>query len=182
MFFVAYFESRSSNLIEVILTNVIVLPLSARVSPSVELDSKRCQTCLTLLPALMTSRARMYPPIHMRTHTRTGPINVVISGSVMDVTYDKIGTEGLGIKLRGAYGFEVNSGQGATSTWVKVNATSATHNTVSVAIPPRVVSVSQVRYAFDDAPSVFTNNGPAVFNGEGLPGTPWLWNVTKGEE
>ena len=39
-------------------------------------------------------------------------------------------------------------------------------------------AVKALRYAWEDSPSVFTGTGPAVFNGEGLPATPSLLNIT----
>eukprot|EP00937_MAST-01D_sp_MAST-1D-sp2_P001120 g1120.t1 len=104
------------------------------------------------------------------------------------VTYGAVGTEGAGIVLRGAYGFEGSADGG--KTWVRGNATAATKTTVTVAFPAAALAgagagagagaaLTHVRYAFDDAPSIFTGTGPAVFNGEGLPATPGMYNVTQ---
>ena len=66
------------------------------------------------------------------------------------------------------------SGKGGNWTRCSVNA--ATANTVSLGVVGKVVAV---RYAWEDSPSIFTSTGPAVFNGEGLPATPSLLNVTS---
>ena len=109
----------------------------------------------------------------------SGPrVESVVPGSAagtVEVSYGAIGTEGAGIKLRGAYGF---GGSADGKTWVRGNATTATKTTVTVTFPLSLPNLAQVRYAFDDSPSIFTGTGPAVFNGEGLPATPGLYNVT----
>ena len=38
--------------------------------------------------------------------------------------------------------------------------------------------VMMVRYAIDDYPSLFVETQPAVYNVEGLPATPGVYNVT----
>lgn len=112
----------------------------------------------------------------------SGPriVSASVSGSSLTVEYGTIGTEGLGIKLRGGYGFEVSSvatdSTGKAGDWVRVNATVATKNTVTLSGIRGPVKV--IRYAWEDSPSIFTNTGPCVFNGEGLPATPSLLNVT----
>ena len=102
------------------------------------------------------------------------------SGSSVVVKYDTIGTEGEGIKLRGSYGFEVSStatdATGKVGSWAHVSASSATKDTVTLTGVGGAVKA--LRYAWEDSPSVFTGTGPAVFNGEGLPATPSLLNLT----
>ena len=56
-----------------------------------------------------------------------------------------------------------------------MNATAATKDTVTIAVSG---SVKALRYAWEDSPSIFTNTGVCVYNGEGLPATPSLLNVT----
>ena len=51
----------------------------------------------------------------------------------------------------------------------------ATKDTVTIKVSG---PVKALRYAWEDSPSIFTNTGPCVFNGEGLPATPSLLNVT----
>jgi len=102
------------------------------------------------------------------------------TGSSVVVKYDTIGTEGEGIKLRGSYGFEVSSlatdATGKAGSWAHVSASSATKDTVTLTGVGGAVKA--LRYAWEDSPSVFTGTGPAVFNGEGLPATPSLLNIT----
>ena len=78
------------------------------------------------------------------------------------------------------YGFEVSStatdATGKAGNWTRVNIASATKNTVTLPVAGKVMAI---RYAWEDSPSVFTATGPAVFNGEGLPATPSLLNVTS---
>lgn len=116
--------------------------------------------------------------IYNETIVYSGPriTSAAVSGSVLTLTYDKVGTEGQGIKLRGSYGFEVTMDG---TNWTRVNATSATQNTVSVALPSAGLQLKQVRYCFEDQPSIFLGTGPAVFNGEGLPATPSMINITS---
>ena len=106
-------------------------------------------------------------------------------GGTLTVKYDAIGTEGAGIKLRSTYGFEVSStatdSTGKLGSWTRVNATSATKDTVTLSgISGKVVAL---RYAWEDSPSIFAvpPTGPAVFNGEGLPATPFLLNLTTSD-
>ena len=56
-----------------------------------------------------------------------------------------------------------------------MNATAATKDTVTITVSG---SVKALRYAWEDSPSIFTNTGVCVYNGEGLPATPSLLNVT----
>ena len=57
-----------------------------------------------------------------------------------------------------------------------VSASSATKDTVTLTGVGGAGKA--LRYAWEDSPSVFTGTGPAVFNGEGLPATPSLLNIT----
>lgn len=109
----------------------------------------------------------------------SGPriVKAVLDGHTITASYDRVGTDGLGIKLRGNYGFEaLTSLKPGVSSWVRVDATAATKTTVTLCC---VQNATQIRYAWEDELSVFTNSGPAVFNGEGLPATPSLLNVTS---
>ena len=56
-----------------------------------------------------------------------------------------------------------------------MNATAATKDTVTITVSG---PVKALRYAWEDSPSIFTNTGVCVYNGEGLPATPSLLNVT----
>lgn len=111
----------------------------------------------------------------------SGPrvVSASVSAGTLTVQYGPIGTEGTGIRLRGGYGFEVSSTPtdptGKNGTWTRVNVTSATKDTVMVA--GITGPVAAVRYGWEDSPSIFTNTGPAVFNGEGLPATPSLFQT-----
>eukprot|EP00041_Stephanoeca_diplocostata_P016336 m.321347 g.321347 ORF g.321347 m.321347 type:complete len:580 (+) comp20333_c0_seq3:219-1958(+) len=116
-------------------------------------------------------------------------------GNTLVVTYDAIGTEGGGIKLRGSYGFEVStapaSGRiptpapppppGPAAVWVHAPIVASTPTSVTLQVPANVTGgaagVRGVRYAFTPC-SVFTATGPAVFNAEGLPATPSMYNMT----
>jgi hypothetical protein len=107
-------------------------------------------------------------------------------GNAVTVTYDAtVGTEGGGVVLRlngnstGGYGFEATADGKA---WVRVNATRASALTLTLDIPQAVGSIQQVRYAWEDAPSIFTGTGPCVFNAAGLPATPSVTNVTTAGE
>jgi len=67
---------------------------------------------------------------------------------------------------------------GKNGTWTRVAIASATKDTVTITgVKGAVVAL---RYAWEDSPSVFHHppTGPAVFNGEGLPATPYLLNIT----
>jgi hypothetical protein len=103
-----------------------------------------------------------------------------LCGLMASISDDPIGTDGEGIKLRGGYGFEVSTTEtdatGKVGTWTRVNATAATKDTVTLSGIPG--QVKALRYAWEDSPSIFTGTGPAVFNGEGLPATPSLLNIT----
>jgi hypothetical protein len=84
--------------------------------------------------------------------------SVKAAGGTVTVTYDAIGTEGLGIKLRttdgmispsdscpvGSHcsGFEASNGQ----IWFEGNATSATNNTVTVKFPVTAGVLTELRY------------------------------------
>ena len=92
------------------------------------------------------------------------------------VSFDVIGTEGKGILLRGRFGFEISSNG---KVWERLNVTSNTKTTVVLNKTGTTTDVQFVRYAWEDGLSVFNHTGPAVFNGEGLPATPFLINVTK---
>eukprot|EP01052_Picozoa_sp_SAG31_P025176 SAG31_NODE_2193_length_6224_cov_3.425469_4_plen_218_part_00 len=120
----------------------------------------------------------------------SGPriVSATSAGGIVTVTYDSIGTEGGGIKLRSSgstdailyYGFEVSStptdATGKAGTWTCVNVTSSTKNTVSF---PFDKPIKSIRYAWEDSPSIFNNGtGPCVYNAEGLPATPSLINLT----
>lgn len=37
--------------------------------------------------------------------------------------------------------------------------------------------ITRLRYGYDDTPNVFYGTGPAVFNQEGLPATPGVYDV-----
>jgi len=67
----------------------------------------------------------------------------------LTVKYGAIGTEGKGIVLRSAYGFEATaqvdpSGSPAKGVWVRGNATAATKDTVTVVFPAALASAAQV--------------------------------------
>ena len=109
--------------------------------------------------------------------------------NVVTVAYGTIGTEGGGIVLRPNvasaevdsgyhyYGFEVTADG---KTWRRVNATRATALTLTlnaVTTGP----ITQVRYAWEDSPSIFTGTGPCVFNAEGLPAAPSITNITAAD-
>merc|ERR1712150_163160 len=102
-------------------------------------------------------------------------------GSTVKISYG-VGVEGLGLQLRGGYGFEVCCGGNAplqSCQWLPANITSSTGNAINVKGPPSCKGISQVRYGYDDMPSIFYGTGPAVFNGEGLPAAPGIYNVTS---
>ena len=52
-------------------------------------------------------------------------------------------------------------------------------DTLVLTLPGTEAQPTFLRYAYDDAPSIFTGTGLAVFNGEGLPASPGLWNVSR---
>lgn len=72
--------------------------------------------------------------------------------------YDTIGTEGLGIKLRGGYGFEISStatdSSGKLGNWSRVNATASTKDTVTIS-GITTGAVKALRYAWEDSPSIY---------------------------
>ena len=108
------------------------------------------------------------------------PIKITVSGKDLLVTYNASrGANGKGIVLRSSYGFDVTVASG--STWIKVNASANTKTTVTLTLPSTIAAadVTRVRYAFEDKYSTFFGTGPAVFNGEGIPATPYLGTISK---
>ena len=99
--------------------------------------------------------------------------------------YDAVGTES-GLALRSAYGFEVcSAGCCAGPSAVFVNATivegSGTARSLVVRAPDGGDTIQAVRYGHDDMPSLFLGTQLAVYNVEGLPATPGIWNLTAVE-
>eukprot|EP00931_Biecheleriopsis_adriatica_P076998 TRINITY_DN50643_c0_g1_i1.p1 TRINITY_DN50643_c0_g1~~TRINITY_DN50643_c0_g1_i1.p1 ORF type:complete len:586 (-),score=57.75 TRINITY_DN50643_c0_g1_i1:94-1851(-) len=89
-----------------------------------------------------------------------------------------VGTEGRGLVLRSGHGFEVCCGSLTDCHWFQANITASTSTTIDIVGPPTCAGISLVRYAYEDMHSIFYNSGPAVFNSEGLPATPGIYNVT----
>merc|ERR1711972_257088 len=76
-------------------------------------------------------------------------------------------------------GFEVCSAdcKKPTAKWTKVNVTMNTATTVT--LQAGAATAAAVRYAHIDSPSLFTGNQLAVYNAEGLPATPGIYNVNS---
>jgi len=102
-----------------------------------------------------------------------GPVVTSVNataGPAAVITYSE-GTEGKGLLLRGSYGFEVLAG----TIWQRVPIVANTATTVTIKSSSEF---TMVRYGYDDMPSVFYGTGPAVFNTEGIPANPGMWNIT----
>ena len=110
------------------------------------------------------------------------------------VVYSGPGTDfpSRGIKLRGTYGFEVcaegcdvrvpggNIYNPVSRTgWAPATADGIWLSTVQVRYDVSLFEkhITRLRYGYDDTPNVFYGTGPAVFNHEGLPATPGVYDI-----
>lgn len=102
------------------------------------------------------------------------------------LTFGGPGVEGKGLALRGSFGFEVSFNDSSTcptsstTCWHPATVVASTRTTITLAPAASSspgVPVRQLRYAYADAISLFTNTQPCVYNGEGLPATPNVWPV-----
>eukprot|EP00927_Polykrikos_kofoidii_P053737 TRINITY_DN48299_c0_g1_i1.p1 TRINITY_DN48299_c0_g1~~TRINITY_DN48299_c0_g1_i1.p1 ORF type:complete len:615 (-),score=61.73 TRINITY_DN48299_c0_g1_i1:62-1786(-) len=107
----------------------------------------------------------------------SGPrvVSVARKGNSVTLTYG-VGTEGGGLEMRSKMGFELCSAHCTKSdaTWVGADVIANSSTTVTLAADP---AVTTVRYGHMDEPSVFTGTQLAVYNAEGLPATPGIYNI-----
>jgi sialate O-acetylesterase len=123
----------------------------------------------------------------------SGPqvVSVAAAGpGKVTITYGT-GTEGGGLKLRSGYGFEAcahGCGDGFSANpfhspdgFANATVVASTKTSVTIEAPELDgAAILTVRYAFDDAPSQFftPSTQPAVYNAEGIPAYPGVWNIT----
>lgn len=131
--------------------------------------------------------------------TWTGPrVSEVFTrafGDIITVVYSGPGVDwpSQGIRLRSTYGFEVCAESCSVRAaggniynpvtkmgWAPAHVQLHLLSTVRVEYNRSLfdAQVTQLRYGYDDMPNVFYDTGPAVFNHEGLPATPGVYNIT----
>jgi hypothetical protein len=126
----------------------------------------------------VSTRAFVYGEQLVYSGPRVAGANATTDGSVV-VSFGPIGLEGKGMVLRGGYGFEVRAIDGRWRLAEIVANSSRTVTVVAINKTGLTLPITGVRYGHDDDNSAFVGTGPAVFNGEGLPSTPW--NLSVGE-